>query len=613
VALLAAASVAFGAFVMPALRRESPPPAAQAKPSPLPERAATPQPAGDSLPAPAAVAPLPADEPAALPATGLSRGPSPFDTPAVPPRLPSTKGAYALSRLIDAEVGRALQEARLPLSPPAGDAEFLRRVSLDLTGKVPTRERAVAFLRSEDPTKRAQLVDELLASPDHGVFFARLWADLLVKRDFDTNRGLKTDGFVTWLAEQFNSNAGWDQTVRAMVTASGPEESKPETFFLLANQDNRQPSPAKLVGAVGNLFMGVQIQCAECHQHPFNARWGQNDFWGMAAFFAHTKANRAGGTKKKPTGPAVITEVEQPAAPRTRKGKKAEPALVAGLRINVPDPNDPRKVVRVATGRFFEGGAPPARGKAPYRPLLASWLTAPTNRYFARATVNRVWAHFFARGLVHPVEEMGGPNKPTHPALLRSLAEELADARYDLKKLMRAVCNSEAYQRTSRPVGANKDDEKLLSHMPVKVLSARQLLDSLEVVTGRRAPRPRVQAAVRKLAFRTGGDPLVRSLDTREYDDDVTEFSYGIPQLLRLMNTQLTSAPAGVARQIAAKHKGDPAGAVEDVYLTALSRRPTAAETARMVAYVRKQPDAAAGLADVTWALLNCAEFVSNH
>ncbi len=520
-----------------------------------------------------------------------------------------------MAEAIDREIDQALRPAGLPTSPLSGDAEFLRRASLDLTGKVPTRERTVTFLSSNDPAKRAKLIDELLESPDHGIFFARIWADLLVKRDFDTNRGLQTEPFVTWLAERFNENLGWDQVVREMITATGPEETTPQTFFILANQDNRQPSPSKLVGAVGNLFMGIQIQCAECHQHPFTARWNQNDFWGMAAFFGHTKATRD-MAKGKQNGPAIITEVERQAVPKNKKAAKNTPLIQPGLRINIPDPNDPRKTVKVATGKFFESNARPTAAKVPYRPQLASWLTASQNRWFARATVNRVWAHFFARGLVNPIEDMHDANKPTHPRLLQELAEDFTVSHYDLKKLMRAICNSQTYQRTSRPLPDNGEDDRLYTHMAVKVFSAQQLIDSLAVVTGEQANRPQPDRGGRKAGGRVqpvGGDPLVRAFDTREYDDDATEFSYGIPQLLRLMNSGLTARSTRAARQIANKHKGDPARAVEEIYLTTLSRLPTQRETERMLAHVSKRGDSAAGCVDVMWALLNCSEFISNH
>jgi hypothetical protein len=609
--------LALGAFALPALRR--PPAQAEAAdvatPEPAPLRSA-----GPAVPAPPPppVATAPAAAPAPTPAAPAAVAEAPparsaFDRPLVAPRLPSATGPYALSLRIDREVEARMAAAQLPASPLAGDAEFLRRVYLDLVGKVPTRDRAAEFLLDENPLKRARLIDELLASPDYGRHFAQRWADALVKRDFDNNRGLATGPFVGWLAERFNANKGWDEVVRELVTAGGQEQESPATFLVLANMDNRQPSPAKLTGAVGNLFMGIQIQCAECHKHPFHEKWGVSDFWGMAAFFGHTRAQRPAPVKgKKATGPARITEVEQVRPTKNKKGKQVEAAVRPGLVINVPDPNDPRKVIRTARGKFFESGETPPPGQAPYRPRLAAWLTSPKNRYFTPAAVNRLWAHFFARGLVHPVEEMGGENKPTHPELLRELSAAFVRSKYDLKDLIRAVCNSRAYQRTSRPLPNNAADDRLYSHMPVKILGAREVLASLTIATGRevKAPRP---APVGRRGMRDAGDPMVRYLDTRDYDDDATEFSYGIPQMLRLMNTPLTAASAEKARQLARRHAGNHAAAIDDLYLTALARPPSPAEARRMLSYVGKQEDAAKGYAGVFWALLNCAEFVSNH
>jgi hypothetical protein len=533
----------------------------------------------------------------------------------VKPQLPATGAAYDLARRINRDVAAKLAAEKIAASPISGDAEFIRRVHLDLVGRIPARDRVVTFLESADPQKRVNLVDELLASPDFGRHLARIWADALIKRDFDNNKNLRPDAFVAWLAGQINKGVGWDRIVTEMITATGSESSVPQTFFVLANQDNRQPSPSKLTGSVGNLFMGVQIQCAECHRHPATKEWGMDDFWGVAAFFGHTKAERPGGDKnKKGNGPATIREAEG-AAKAAKAGKKGGPAQPSGLVINVPDPNDPRKVVRTARGKFFASDKPvPAGGKGPYRPHLAEWLTAKDNPYFARATANRVWAHFFARGLVNPLEDMNPENKPTHPELLTALAEALVEAKYDLKELARAICNSEPYQRTSRPTAGNQNDDKWYSRAPVKVMEARVLLDSLAVATGRQRDGSR---AAGKQAERspagTGGDATVRFFDTREYDDDPTEYSYGIPQILRMMNTSLTASSAAIAARLASKHNDDAAKVLEEIYLLALSRKPTEREVERLTKYVSRHQDPAKGYAGVLWALLNSAEFVSNH
>jgi hypothetical protein len=617
---LACGSLAVGAFALPGR-----------KPAVLPQelvadgdvetsapavQPVTPPPGKLPPPGAAATGLAPAAATGLAPASRAPAGPTAFDLPQVPPQLPADGAAYALARRITRHINEALAANKVPSSPLAGDAEFVRRAHLDIVGRIPTRQRVIAFLNDRDPLKRAKLIDELLASSEYGEHFARIWADILVKRDFDNNKNLRTDRFVAWLADRFNQNSGWDQVVRDMVTARGEEQTVPETFFILAHQDNRQVSPSKLTGAVGNLFMGIQVHCAECHQHPFTSQWGMNDFWGLAAFFAHTRAERPVPAKgKKANGPAKINEVEQTRPPRNKKGAKMGPTIRPGLVINVPDPNDPRKVIRTARGKLFESKQPPGVGKVPYRPALARWLTSADNRYFAPAAVNRVWAHFFARGLVNPIEDMNPQNKATHPALLRELSAAFVGSKFDLKDLVRAICNSEPYQRSSRPTPANASDEKWYSRMPVKVMEARVLLDSLAVVTGQKAPearRPMGKQGARSPAG-TGGNPLVRFFDTREYDDDPTEFSYGIPQLLRLMNTRLTAAAASVAQRLISESRGDADRMLDDLYLTTLARRPAEHERVRMKAYLARHRNTGQGPAGVLWALLNCAEFVSNH
>jgi hypothetical protein len=471
-----------------------------------------------------------------------------------------------------------------------------------------------------DPYKRARLIDELLASPEYGKHFARQWADLLVKRDFDSNKNLNTAPFVAWLADRFNKDVGWNAIVRDILTTTGKEADAAATLFYLANQDNNQPSPAKLVGATGNLFMGVQIQCAECHVHPTVDKWAQKDFWGMAAFFGHVVADRDNGEKGRPVpGTAVIKEVERKnVGPRDRAAKKnGEKDIKAGAVINIPDPTDNKKTVGVARAKFFEGPSP-TLNSAPYRPALATWVTSPRNKYFAANAVNRLWAHLFARGLVHPVEEMHDAYKPSHPGVLKMLGAGLVKNGYDLKFALRAICNTTAYQRTSRPAPENADaDETLLARMPVKVVGAHELLASLATVTGGRE-----SDGPRRGPMRPGGNgkrpdgpvSLSRFFDTREYDDDVTEFPFGVPQVLKLMNTSLTHRAGDAAARVAGRAAtSDRRRVIEDLYLTALTRRPKPQELERMLAFVAKQGNPQQGYAGVMWALLNSAEFVSNH
>jgi hypothetical protein len=573
---------------------------------------------GDARPPAATVAPKASPAPGKTAVTAKPivppRPPHPLDAaPKVEPKLPDGE-PFRLTADIDHAIDQALAAAKIPASPLADDAEFLRRVSLDITGTIPTLEQTMAFLLDGDPHKRARKIDDLLDDPAYGRQFARVWADLLIKRDFDSNQRLNTEPFVSWLSARFNENKGWDAIVTSILTSSGKDADCPANLFYHANQDNNQPSPPKLVGAVGNLFMGIQLQCAECHVHPQIDKWSQKDFWGMAAFFGHLHAER--DTTAKPAliagAPATLIEVERRGEPKTKGAKKnGEKEIKPGAVITIPDPTDNRKSVGTAKAKYFEGTLP-SLGSVPYRPKLAAWLTSPKNKYFAPAAVNRMWAHFFARGLVHPIESMHPDNAATHPAVLKTLADDFASSKFDHKRLIRVVCNTRAYQRTSKPLSENASDDKLYSHMPVKVIGARQLLESLATATGYREKERETPKPAMPKGKAAGPVTLVRFFDTREYDDDLTEYAYGVPQVLRLMNTNLTNRAAEAAKRIIKAAEGKRATVIEDLYLTALTRRPRAEELERMSKYIERSDEDRA-YAGVLWALLNSAEFVSNH
>lgn len=524
---------------------------------------------------------------------------------------PAKRAASRPAAVIDAEIDRALATAGIVSSPRADDAEFLRRVHFDLVGTIPTLERVKQFLADDDSNKRAKLIDDLLADPRFGRHLAEQWADLLIKRDFDANRNLQTEPFIDWLAGRINSDTGWDAIVRAMITVNGPADENPAALFVLANQDMFQPSPAKLAGATTNLFMGVSLHCAECHEHPTIPGWTQQDFWGMAAFFGHLRLDREGmAPAAKNPNPPTLVEVDRQSAPRGRLAKKnGERAIAPGATIAIPDPTDDKKTIGVAPAKFF-GGAAPKLNSVPYRPALASWLTAPDNGLFAQATVNRVWAQMFARGLIHPIEEAHDGNPPSHPAILQLLADELVRSEFELKAVFRAICNSDAYQRTSRPSEGNADDVTLLSHLPVKMLGSRALLASIATITGVTEKAPEVGRRPVPPVKRPPPFSAQRFFDAREYDDDATEYSFGVPQMLKQMNTSLTLRSRELANRIAKANAGDRDATIHDIYLTILCRPPRTAELERMRDFAARSPD---GLAGIAWALMNSAEFVSNH
>ncbi len=518
--------------------------------------------------------------------------------------------AEELTRRVDAALDARLQSEGAKPAARADDAEFLRRVYLDLTGHTPPAGKAATFLEDRSPDKRARLVDELLASPAYGRHMADVWESLLVTRTSD-NRIVNFEPLRAWLESEFNKGRPWDALVRELLTASGSPEENGAVVYFLANQP-----VDRVTDNATKLFLGVQLQCAQCHNHPFT-KWKQDEYWGMAAFFLKVQARQPGPMM---VAKGLTAGVEEREMPRNRRG--------------LPDS------AKLVPAKFLGGAEARVSPREPLRPVLAAWLTSPENPYFSRAMVNRTWAQLFGRGFVNPVDDMHDANPPSHPELLADLAKEFAAGGFDLKNLYRALCNTRAYQRTSKAAGT-KDDvpPELFARMAVKVLTPEQLFDSMTQVLGDppgpggRPNRPGLgQAAFNKGAL--GAKENKENKDAKQdalaalrqqmfsprnlfisffkgEDADPTEYQAGIPQALRLMNApQLNNA---IARSPLVRPGKPVPRAVQDLYLATLSRRPSAHELERAVAYVGRQRDARQGLSDVLWALLNSSEFSMNH
>jgi hypothetical protein len=520
------------------------------------------------------------------------------------------RDAAVITKRIDVEIQKQLDEVKVKPSALTDDAEFLRRVYLDIVGRIPPTDKAVAFLDSTDPHKRAKLVDELLASPDYGRNFATVWKTMLVKRD-EANRALDTKAFTDWLAKQFNENNTWDEVVYDILTAEGPTDKTPQGMFFLANREMARIDPAKVTGATTNLFMGVQMQCAQCHNHPFSRQWKHTDFWGMAAFFGRVRDDSPTGKGNRPAKTGNLTEVASTAKATGRPGAAAAPKAASEGKIAIPSPTEVGKTVGVAQARFFEGDEVKLDDKTPYRPVFAEWLTSPSNKYFAKAAVNRWWAHFMVRGLVNPIEDMHEENEPSHPELLKFLAEDFS-ADFDLKRLIRGICNSQVYQRSSRPTEENKEHAELYSHHSIKVMSTEVMYDAMTQALGGEpgtAPAAGGGPGAGRGPALSARDSFVRFFDTKDEGDDATESGHGIPQFLRLMNSapfnRATPLIETLVKDCVSRDK-----ALETMFLTTLARRPTPAEVAKVSAFLEKQGDAKKGYSGVMWVLLNSAEFI---
>ncbi len=532
-------------------------------------------------------------------------------------KAPQPRDPAAVSTAVDRALEQRLAQEKVPASPVASDAEFLRRVYLDLTGRIPTAEQAAAFLDSKDPHKRQKLIDELLASPNYGQHFGIIWSNLIVKRDNNV-RGLNTAPFRSWLAKSFNDNRGWDKIVRDLLTSEGQVDENPPATFYAAHRDMNNLSRSKVVGTTANLFMGIQLQCAECHNHAFIRDWKQTDFWGVVAFFSQTRST--GGQVGGMNTPISISEGAAVAGGGRRPGGFGgfgRGPTVTGAKVEIPDATDPRRRTgKVVKAKFFLEEEPKLEDKGPYRPVFADWLVSERNKYFAPAAVNRLWAHFFARGFVNPIDDMHDDNPASHPELLKLLADEFRASGHDLKRLVRIICNSKAYQRTSKPLKDNEQDTQLFSHQAVKIMSPDVLYDSLCLGLGvsdlRSSTGGRGRGFGGGFPGFGGGSPraaFVTFFSTREDGGDPTEMSFGVPQYLRLMNSQSFNQGGAVIDRMV-KEGASTEKVIEALFLNTLSRRPTEAEVKKLAAYVAKKEEPKAGYRGVLWVLLNSAEFV---
>jgi YHS domain-containing protein/mono/diheme cytochrome c family protein len=508
--------------------------------------------------------------------------------------------APALARLIDEHVQRRLDEKGISASPPADDAEFLRRLYLDLHGRIPPAAKVAAFLDNPDPGKRESLIEELLADPQYGRHMADVWDHLLVPRNTPGCEPAVAP-LTAYLEQRFNDNVPWDELVRELITATGVQRENGAVTYFLANH-----TTTAAVDASSRIFLSVRLECAQCHDHPYT-RWEQQDYWAFAGFF--DGVNRSDIDRK--TGILVI---------KPESSSVTEKATLLQISLPAAPGREQKKGRRAQIPARFPGAAPLAPvGDQPLlaRPLAASWMTAPENPYFARAAVNRMWWHFFGRGLVDPVDDMFKPEaNATHPELLEALAAQFAAGGFDLKHLARAIAGSQAYQRTSKPASGNQGDRQLYSRMTIKVLTPEQMWDSLVGLFGREPEMPPRNPGRILLILRNGVPTTPRgefvSFFLGDSSSAPTEYAQGIPHALRLLNGLQFNNVDDVVGRITPP-ENDPARAVEALYLAALSRRPTAAEATFMTDYVKLQDDRQTAYADILWALLKSSEFVMNH
>lgn len=484
---------------------------------------------------------------------------------------------------------------KLGLMPPepCTDNEFIRRATLDAIGKLPTAKRVESFLADKAPDKRIKLIDELLSDENriaYGDYWATKWGDLL--RPNTQRVGTKPVYLLDdWIRQKFRTNTTWDEFVKELLTAQGStHDYGPVAIF----RDKREP--ADMSEFVSQLFLGIRMNCARCHHHP-SEKWGQDDYYAMAAFF--------GAMKRKGQGISTPISGEPEYWWFQAGGEVKHPVTEAVMKPKAPD------------GPEF----PEIDDNTDPRIVLTDWITSKENAFFAKAIVNRVWGEMFGRGIVHPVDDFRESNPPTNEPLLDWLATDFANNGFDQKKLLRRILSSRLYQQSSLPTEHNLTDTRNFSRSYRRRLPAEVLLDALSDLTG--SPETfdglaKKSRATSQWNHKFGNefldafgrpDPSAAPPCERAPDSSVV-------QALHLMNSKglqrkLTEDGNEWFKVLAEKESGDEI--IDEIYLSLLSRKPTDDERKLTVDYLSGSEKKREAVEDVVWSLINSVEFVFNH
>jgi hypothetical protein len=488
----------------------------------------------------------------------------------------------------DEHVFAKLKKLGLPPSAVADDATFLRRLSLDLMGRLPSADEAKAFLADAAADKRDRLVERLLASDGYADYFANKWSSILRnRRDKDTYQA-GNFAFYQWIRAALLENKPYDQFVREILTASGEISRNPAVaWYRQVTKDFEQ------VEDVAQLFLGVRIQCARCHHHPFE-KWSRGDYYSMSAFFS--RVGRKDGLS--PDEQRVFHNRGMAEAKHPRSGASLKPTGLGDKPLELTAEDDPRLA-------------------------LAEWMIRPENPFFARTLVNRYWKHFFGRGIVDPEDDMRDTNPPSNKELLEGLTKSFVASGFDLKGLIRTIVRSSTYQLSSLPNTHNLGDRQSFSRYYPRRLNAEVLLDAIDVMNGTvtqfgglpagmRAVQIPDHGGVNSYFLTVFGRPAGASACECERSVDAS-----LAQSLHLLNSPDIHGKmsSGVAKTLAADMKRPEAEKITELYLRAFSRPPTEHEMKYATAHLAKfaEKDRQAGYEDIVWALVNTKEFLFNH
>ena len=503
--------------------------------------------------------------------------------------------------VIDEKVFAKLKTLGLPTSEICDDSTFLRRTSLDIAGRLPTLEETDKYLNSDNPNKRSEWIDSLLSTTDYAEFFANKWSSILRnKRKADTyTRG--TQAFHEWIRQSFHINKPYNQFVSELVTARGEISHNPATawFRNVTDQKERLQDTAQVL-------LGVRLQCAECHHHPYE-KWSQQDYYGFSAFFSRI------GKKKTdmPGEEAVFHNVGLATAKHPKTGQNIKPTPLGGDELDILAEDDPRDD-------------------------LASWITDEKNPFFAPMLVNRYWKHFFNRAIVEPEDDMRVTNPPTNPELLQALSNQFISTGYDIKDLIRTICNSMTYQLSAIPNEHNAGDRQNYSRYYPKRLPAEVLLDSIDRMTGSPTSFAGQLPGTRAVALPDdsyNSSSYFLTVFGRPEMDSACECERAqgasLAQTLHLLNSKniqdKLSGAGGNAQKLTSQKERVNEDKITELYKLAFSRNPKDDEMKTAIGYIKKKTEQIENDAnkkedsikmayeDLVWALLNTKEFLFNH
>ncbi len=470
----------------------------------------------------------------------------------------------------------------------ATDEEMLRRAYLDLAGRIPTVAEVRDYLNDQSPNRYERLVNRLLDSPDHASHLAAVWRSFLIPEGVDLSVFGGVAAFDRWLAEEFEANKPYNEVVSDLLLAEGRLSRSGPLLFYSAVKLN----PEELAARTSRVFLGMRLECAQCHDHPFEP-WTQKDFWGMAAFFAQIS---------RPKG-----ELE---------------AVSTVMRVSDIDRGEvmiPEFDLVVQPQYLGERTPVAAEGEKSRRQLLVDWLANAENPYFARATVNRVWGHLFGKGIVDPIDDFGTVHKPLSPELLEQLAERFVATQFDLRDLVRTIVLSRPYRLASGADEVDETRQQWFAQMTVKTLTAAQMYDCISVATmlENNVPGSALVLTTNRIG-NTERDQFIQEFHTPAGQQ--TDYHAGIPQALTLMNGGLIDGATGLSRSGLLSSLEAPfftdQERLEILFLATLSRLPRADEQQIFGEYIRSELSAEEkreNFADLLWALLNSAEFTMNH